>query len=133
MTKTIARSIFLFIVLILSGCSDSPVVPVSGTLNFVDREIPEVCRLSFIPKATEGAIRPSGGTMAPDGSYRLPPFKGVEGLLPGVYSVRVNYFDLKKNGNPDREGDWKEFTFEGEELVVEAGSRGITHDIEVKK
>lgn len=70
--------------------------------------------------------------MDEDGVYHLAEYKGVEGLLPGTYSIRVNYFDLKKNGNPDVEGDWKEKTFEAGELVVEAGARRVEHDIEVR-
>ena len=124
--------VLLFLAALLCGCSRSPVVPVTGEVTFANRDVPEVCRLTFVPKNTTGAIRASGGELQDDGSYKLAPFKGVEGLLPGTYAVRVSYFDLKKNGNPDREADWKEYTFEGDELVVEEGSRGITHDIEVK-
>ena len=124
----------LFLLLSLPGCDSSPVVPVSGTVTFANREIPEVCRLSFVPlgDAEGGAIRPNGATMEPDGTYRMTPYQGVEGLLPGRYAVRISYFELKRNGNPDRESDWREFKFEGEELVVEEGSDAITHDIEVQ-
>ena len=127
------RLLFLLVLsATLSGCSRSPVVPVSGKLSFAGRDVPEVCRLSFVPKSADGVIRPSGATMEADGTYRLAPFKGVEGLLPGTYAVRVSYFDLKKNGNPDREGDWIEHTFEGEDLTIEQGASAVTHDIEVK-
>lgn len=111
------------------GCNRSPVVPVSGTVTFAGREVPEVCRLSFVPQGEGG--RSSGATMDAEGNYRPVPFKGVEGLMPGTYDVRLSYFDLKKNGNPDREGDWKEFTFDAEQLVIEEGSGAVTHDIEV--
>ena len=130
--RHVGLSFLLLATAMLAGCSRSPVVPVSGTLTFTNRDVPEVCRLTFVPKDSEGTIRPGGATMEADGTYRLAPFKGVEGLLPGTYAVRVSYFDLKKNGNPDRESDWKEYSFEGEDLVVEAGSSAITHDIEVK-
>lgn len=129
------RSHLLFTVgfLIVCGCNRSPVVPVSGTISFPDRDTPEVCRLSFVPLDTdEGvAIRPNGATMEADGTYRLTPHQGVEGLLPGRYSIRVSYFDLKPNGNPDREADWKEYTYDAGELLVEEGSSAIKHDIEV--
>lgn len=132
-------SIAVVALIVMTGCSRSPVVPVSGKVIFPDREIPEVCRLTFVPSVVpedvgggESGVRPGGATMEPDGTYRLSPFKGVEGLLPGTYKVRVSYFDLKKNGNPDREGDWRETSFEAEELVVEAGSRAVEHDITVK-
>jgi len=104
-------------------------------MSFADRELPEVCRLTFVPTETdEGvSIRPSGATMDEDGVYHLPPFKGVEGLLPGTYAIRVSYFDLKRNGNPDIEGDWKEYQHEAGELTVEEGSSGVVHDIEVTR
>lgn len=118
----------------IPGCSRSPVVPVSGSLSFPDRDMPEVCRLTFVPTETdEGvAIRPGSATMDEDGNYSLAPFKGVEGLLPGTYSIRISYFDLKRNGDPSRDSDWKEHTFDAGELTVEAGSRGVVHDIEVR-
>lgn len=118
---------------LIAGCSRSPVVPVSGTISFANRETPEVCRLSFVPTdVPEGtAIRPNGATMEADGTYRLTPYQGVEGLLPGRYLIRVNYFDLKRNGDPNREGDWREQTYDGGELVVEQGARAIEHHIEV--
>ena len=129
----------LFAVLIASiilfvGCNRSPVVPVSGTISFADREIPEVCRLSFVPADTaEGvAIRPNGATMDAEGAYQLAEYKGVKGLLPGKYTIRVSYFDLKPNGNPDREGDWKEHTYEAGELVIEEGSKAVKHDVVVE-
>lgn len=120
-------------VTLLCGCSRSPVVPVHGAVTFASRDVPEVCRLSFVPTDTdEGvAIRPNGATMEANGKYRLTPYKGVEGLLPGRYSIRMSYFDLKRNGNPDREADWIEKTYDAGELVVEKGSRAIEHNIEV--
>ena len=124
--------LFAFILSAAAGCSDSPVVPVSGSVSFANQAAPEVCRLTFVPKETKDGIRPGSATMSADGTYRVSPYKGVEGLLPGVYAVRLSYFDLKKNGDRGRDADWIEKTFEGEELVVEAGSRGVTHDIEVQ-
>lgn len=126
--------LFAVCAILFAGCSRSPVVPVSGKLSFADRDIPEVCRLSFVPTdTTEGtAIRPSGATMDEEGTYHVTKFKGVEGLLPGTYSISVSYYDLKPNGNPDREGDWKETKFDAGELTIEAGSRAVKHDIMVE-
>ena len=128
------KSALSLCLLFLVGCTPSPVIPVSGKITFADRDVPEVCRLSFLPtESTEGvSIRPSGGEMSADGTYELAPFQGVKGLLPGTYKIRINYFDLKRNGDPDREGDWKETSFDAGELVIEAGSGPVTHDIEVK-
>ncbi len=135
--KDVSTSLLIISVAVLTiaGCSGSPVIPVSGEISFTDRATPEVCRLTFVPTDSKsaGTIRPNGGEMQADGTYRLAPHQGVEGLLPGRYIVRVSYFDLKPNGNPDRESDWKEYTYEAEELVVEEDSKAITHDIEVSK
>ncbi len=128
------KSILPLCLLLFVGCSESSVVPVSGSISFPERDVPEVCRLSFLPtESPEGvSIRPSGGEMSADGTYELVPFQGVKGLLPGTYKIRLNYFDLKRNGDPDREADWKETAFEAGELVIEAGSGPVTHDIEVR-
>lgn len=128
----VVRFLFLLPLLFLVGCNTSPVVPVSGTISFDNRELPHTCRLTFVPQDNTEGIRPGGATMDPDGTYRVSPFKGVEGLLPGTYSVRVNYYDLKKGGNPSRDADFIEKTFEAGELVVEAGASAITHDIIVE-
>lgn len=120
--------------LTLCGCSDSDIVPVTGRVIFHSRDLPKVCRLTFVPVEDStggGAVRPNGATMGPDGSYRMTPYQGVEGLFPGRYMVRVSYFDLKPGGNPDREADWIEHSHEAEELVVPAGSGAIEHDVEV--
>jgi hypothetical protein len=123
------------VVLALTGCGGgSDVVPVSGQVVFHSRDLPQVARLTFVPvegSSSGGAIRPSGAKMEPDGTYRVTPYQGVEGLLPGTYKVRVSYYDLKPGGNPDREADWAEYTHEAGELVVEPGSGAIEHDVEV--
>ena len=126
--------VWLGIAVATCGCGGSGVVPVKGKVVFSGRETPEVCRLTFVPldePADGGTIRPSGATMQADGSYRMTPYLGVEGLLPGRYAVRVSYFDLKPGGNPDREADWIEHKFEGDELVIEPGSRSVEYDVEV--
>lgn len=118
----------------LGGCGGSGVVPVRGNIVFQSRDLPQVCRLTFVPAdgSAEGeTLRPNGATMEPDGAYRMTPYQGVEGLMPGRYTVRVSYFDLRPGGNPDREGDWKEFSHVADELVVEPGSRAVEHDVMV--
>lgn len=127
-------TLVLVLAIFVAGCNRSPVVPVTGTLSFEDRELPEVCRLSFIPtnKAEGVPIRPNGANMEPDGNYTLTEYKGVEGLMPGNYQVRVTYFDLKPKGNPDREGDWKEQNYDAGELMVEEGAGAVEHHIVVK-
>lgn len=120
--------------MLLMGCgSRSPVVPVTGTVTFADRETPEVCRLDFLPlDAAEGVkLRPNGATLQADGTYKMTPHLGVEGLLPGRYAVRVSFYDLKRGGNPDREGDWREYTYDAGEVTVDPDAGSVVHDITV--
>ena len=123
------------VILAVAGCGGgSDVVPVTGQVVFHSRDLPQVARLTFVPvegTSGGGAIRPSGAKMEPDGTYRVKPYQGVEGLLPGTYEVRVSYYDLRPGGDRNREADWTEYTHEAGELVVEPGSGAIEHDVEV--
>ncbi len=122
------------LLLTVGGCANEgpEIVPVSGMLTFEGREQPEVCRLTFLPQDSSGSVRPSGGEMASDGTYQPVAFRGVHGLYPGTYSVRLSYFDLKPGGNRDVEADWTEYTHEPTEpLVVESGTSSATYDITV--
>ena len=133
-TPSWTSSAWFALVVTCCGCSGSGVVPVTGKVVFGNREIPAVCRLTFVPVedgSTEGGIRPNGATMQADGTYRMTPYQGVEGLVPGRYTVRVSYFDLKPGGDPQRENDWIEHKFEADELVIEAGSRAVEYDVQV--
>lgn len=118
-----------------SGCgsADPGIVPVAGKLTFSGRELPGVCRLTFVPTADgDSGVRPSGGEMTPNGTYELTEFRGVRGLYPGSYRVRLAYYDLRPGGNPDVEGDWKETSYEAPDLlVIEAGSAAVQYDLTV--
>ena len=133
LVRTCLIAVCIAATLLVGGCNDSAVVPVTGKVIFHSRERPEHCRLTFVPVegSTDGPIRPNGATMQADGTYQMAPYQGVEGLLPGRYIVRVSYYDLKPGGNPDREADWIEYTHEGSELVVEPGAGSVEHDVEV--
>ncbi len=126
--------IIAMLLLAVAGCADDgpEIIPVAGKVTFTGRDQPEVCRLTFVPQDSTGPVRPSGGEMAQDGTYQPVAFRGVNGLYPGTYSVRVSYFDLKPGGNRNVEADWIEHTHEPTEaLVVESGSSGATYDITV--
>jgi hypothetical protein len=118
-----------------AGCSGDALgtVPVSGKVSFVGRERPKVCRLFFEPNEVSGAIRTSIATVEADGSYRVKAYQSSNGLVPGKYQVRVSYFDLKPGGNSAIESDWIEYKHDAGELVVESGSSGVEHNIEVPK
>ena len=117
---------------LLAGCSSgSETIPVYGAVEMAGRELPKVCRLFFVPQATEGGSRPSVVQMKEDGSYSVTAFKGSDGLLPGTYHVEVCYFDLKPGGNPNSEGGWIERRHDAGELVVDADSSGVEFNIKV--
>ncbi len=115
------------------GCSGGgpATVPVYGTLTFTGREQPKFCRLYFKPIEAETITRPSFTTPEPDGAYEVKSFRQSKGLLPGRYKIEVSYFDLKPGANPNVETSYQESVFDAGELVVDADSDGIEHNIEV--
>ena len=126
--------LFISCLFILEGCgAKSPVIPVTGKVTFANREQPEVCRLDFLPLESDDGtkLRPNGATLQPDGTFKMNEHLGVEGLLPGRYAVRVTFYDLKKGGDPNREGDWREFVHEAGELTVESDAGSVDPHIEV--
>jgi hypothetical protein len=117
---------------ILSGCSEGiKTVPVYGNVTFAGREPPKVCYLDFQPVKVEGVSRPSTTKCEPDGSYAVKAFEHSRGLIPGTYRVRLTYCDLKPGANPALEANWRESKFDAGEVVVDASSRGVEHNIEV--
>ena len=129
------RSVFLALVGIvcICGCSGGgpKTVPVYGTITFVGRDAPKVCNVFFLPIKVEGIIRPSSTERQADGTYAVKAFQSSKGLIPGTYKVRVLYYDLKPGANPAIEASWRETAFEAGELLVDASSSGVEHDIEV--
>ncbi|WP_146401674.1 hypothetical protein [Pseudobythopirellula maris] len=107
-------------------------VPVSGAIEFAGRDRPGVCRVSFVPEASQGPIRPRGGTMGSDGAYQLTEYLGVRGLTPGTYRIRLTYYDLKPGGDAANESDWIGNEYESSEtLTIEPGMHSVTHNIVV--
>ena len=121
--------------LLLAGCSESgpKTVPVYGTVTFVGRDAPKTCRLFFKPIKVEGLTRPAAAERSPNGSYAAKAFSTSKGLLPGTYKIEVSYYDLIPGKNPDLETSWAETNFNAGELVVDASSKGIEHNIEIPK
>jgi prepilin-type N-terminal cleavage/methylation domain-containing protein len=50
---------------------------------------------------------------------------------PGKYQVEVLSYDLKPGQNPASDSSWNERKFDAGQLVVDASSSGIEHNIEV--
>src|SRR5215210_64505 len=117
----------------MSGCRDNgPVtVPVYGTVTFVGREVPKVCNIFFKPLESSGPFRPSTASLEADGSYRVKAFQNSKGLVPGKFQVEVWYYDLKPGQDPNLESSWNQRKFNAGQLVVDASSSGIEHNIEV--
>lgn len=117
----------------IAGCFDrGPVtVPVHGTVTFVGREPPKVCNIFFKPLESTGPMRPSTASREPDGSYSVKAFRNSKGLVPGRFQIEVLYYDLKPGKNPALDTSWNEKKFDAGQLLVEASSGGIEHNIEV--
>jgi hypothetical protein len=116
----------------LSGCSEGiKTVPVYGNVTFAGREAPKVCNIFFQPVDVEGVTRPSTTKREPDGKYSVKAFERSKGLVPGTYRVQLFYYDLKPGANPGLDSSYRESTFDAGEVVVDASSRGVEHNIEV--
>jgi hypothetical protein len=121
--------------LLLAGCSESgpKTVPVYGTVTFVGRDAPKTCRVFFKPIKVGGLTRPAAAERLQNGSYVARAFSTSQGLIPGTYKVEVSYYDLVPGRNPDLDSSWAATNFNAGELIVDANSRGIEHNIEVPK
>jgi hypothetical protein len=116
----------------LSGCSEGiKTVPVYGNITFAGREAPKVCNIFFQPLNVEGVSRPSTTKREPDGKYSVKAFERSKGLVPGTYRVKLFYYDLKPGANPGLDSSYRESTFDAGEVVVDANSSGVEHNIEV--
>jgi hypothetical protein len=121
--------------LLVGGCSETgpKTIPVYGTVIFVGRDAPKTCRLFFKPIKVEGLIRPAVAERSSSGSYAAKAFSNSKGLLPGTYKVEVSYYDLVPGKNPELETSWAETKFNAGEIVVDANSSGVEHNIEIPK
>jgi hypothetical protein len=121
--------------LLVGGCAERgpKTVPVYGTVTFVGRDAPKTCRLFFKPIKVEGLTRPAVAERSSNGSYAAKSFSTSKGLLPGTYNVEVSYYDLVPGKNPELESSWAETNFNAGELVVDANSSGVEHNIEIPK
>jgi hypothetical protein len=133
--KSYTTSAALVAIFLLTGCSERgpKTVPVYGTVTFVGRDAPKTCRLFFKPIKVEGLTRPAVAERSPNGSYAAKSFSTSKGLLPGTYNVEVSYYDLVPGKNPELETSWAETNFNAGELVVDANSSGVEHNIEIPK
>ena len=134
--RSISRRLPLFAgvtLLLIAGCSGGGLhtVPVYGQVTIAGREFPKVCRIYFLPVTSEGPKRPSMAETAEDGKYAVKSFKDSEGLLPGTYKVNLSYYDLKPGADPALDGSWIIQDYDAGELVVDADSDGIEHNITV--
>lgn len=120
--------------ILLAGCSEGGIktVPVYGTVTFVDREAPPTCDLIFQPLKIDGPLRPSFADRQADGSYRVTAFKNSRGLIPGTYHVQLVFHDLKPGADPKLETSWKLTNYDGGEVKVDAESRGVEYNIDVR-
>src|SRR5262249_28664940 len=102
-------------------------------VKFVDRAVPAKCDLVFQPVTVDGPRRPSFADCESDGSYHVHAFKNSKGLIPGTYRVAVSYHDLKPGADAKLESSWTTNNYDGGEVKVDADSRGVEYNIEVRK
>ena len=128
------RALSVAALVIIVGCSEGPIktVPVYGTVTFLDRQPPELCDIIFQPQKIDGPLRPSFTERQADGSYRVTAFKNSKGLIPGTYRIQLVAKDLKPGADAKVDSNWKHTKFDGGEVVVDASSGGVEHNIEVR-
>jgi hypothetical protein len=102
-------------------------VTVRGTVEFDGRPQPSVCSVFFAPLEVAGDAprRPALAKLSPEGTFSVTSFKPGDGLVPGTYRVKIEYYDLKPGGNPDSESGWARQEFQPGELTVESGQAAI--------
>ncbi len=96
----IAITLFSACFLALSGCGDSSIAPVSGTVTFEGKPVPNL-QIIFSPIPTEdnSAVGPfSSGKTDADGKFSLKTKQGASGAFVGNHRVSFEYTDLPADG-----------------------------------
>jgi hypothetical protein len=86
-----------------AGCGGAdlpPRVPVSGTVNYQGKPVPNV-QVSFVPVDNQKS-RPGQGTTDASGKFVIATFEAGDGVMPGEYKITVSALDAS-GGNEKKE------------------------------
>lgn len=108
-------------------------VAVEGTITFGGQECPAAGTIYFVPvKIAEGLTqRPASGAFDKDGRFRVTSFQPNDGLVPGVYSVRIECW-RQQPSEMVRGISYVPAGYSPPEVTVERGKRGplvLTFDV----
>jgi hypothetical protein len=120
----------------VAGCgNERSMVPVSGKVTYGGGEWPQAGTIGFTPtSAGDGSISRAGSAnFGKDGSFVVGSYKPRDGLLPGVYRVKVSSVDPSNFTKSVAELDIVPKDFQVDDLVVEAGSDPIELNLDVPK
>jgi hypothetical protein len=120
----------------VTGCgNERSMVPVSGKVTYGGGEWPQAGTIGFTPaSAGDGSISRAGSAnFGKDGSFVVGSYKPRDGLLPGVYRVKVSSVDPSNFTKSVAELDIVPKDFHVDDLVVEAGSGPIELNLDVPK
>lgn len=118
------------------GCgNERPMVPVSGTVTFGGGEWPQAGTIGFTPvSSTDGVLTRAGSaSFAKDGKFVVGSYKPGDGLMPGVYRVKVSSVDPSDFTKSPEELNIVPKDFQPDDLVVEAGMDPIVLNFDVPK
>ena len=122
----------------ITGCgNDRQMVPVTGRVTFGGREWPMAGSIGFTPNSlADGVVARAGSAnFGKDGNFVVGSYKPGDGLLPGVYRVKISCVDPSDFTKSPQELDIVPQDFQVDDLVVEAGMGPIelSYDVPKKK
>lgn len=139
--STRARGLAVFVLIALAagcGTGEPKCIPVSGKVTLDGGKVPGPGFIYFTTDGTGKVVtsRPGTAEFDAEGNYRAQTFTTGDGLLPGVYALRVDCWKTAPNMDgkpvvsfvPQRYQDASRSKLE---LTVEPDAKPITHNIDL--
>jgi hypothetical protein len=120
----------------MAGCgNDKPMIPVTGRVTYGGGEWPMAGTIGFTPLSLADGVTARAGSanFGKDGSFVVGSYKPRDGLLPGVYHLKVSCVDPSDFTKSPAELDIVPKGFHVDDLVVEAGMDPIVLNFDVPK
>lgn len=116
------------LLVLLTSCSDNGLgmVRVNGQVTFEGRETPEHCTVFFHPiEVPEGLPkRPAASQVDEAGRLSVTSWEPGDGLVPGTYQVKIQYYDPKPGADLTSDDGWVGKSHQVKDLVIEPGTGG---------
>jgi len=119
--------VHLCLLILLAGCSDNglEMVRVGGQVTFEGRELPKYCKVYFHPIEVPAGLpkRPAASRLGEDGRLSVTSWKKGDGLVPGTYEVKIQYYDPKPGADLTSDDGWVGKSHQVENLVIKPGTK----------